>query len=111
MRLIDPVSGKVVVVADEARGPLRRMRGLIGRAAPNPGAGTILRGKQVHTLGMKYAIDAIYMTRDGSVLRVQRLSPWRIGPFEPRARWVLELAAQEADRLGISSGTVLAIEP
>lgn len=110
MRLIDPETGKVLVEAPEARGVVARMRGLLGRTSLPPGHGLILKGKQVHTKGMKFAIDAVYLSRDGSVLQVARLDPGRVGPREWRARWVLELAADDAARLGIRKGKVLEMQ-
>jgi hypothetical protein len=107
LRLIDSESGKVLVDAVEADGFLARVRGLIGRHPPRSGEGMILRTRQVHTFGMKFPIDAVYLRKDGSVLRVARLVPWRLGPLQPRARWVLELAADDAARLGIRKGVVL----
>lgn len=110
MRLIDPDSGEVVVEAVDAGGILGRMRGLIGRPPPPSGYGMKLRTKQVHTFGMKFPIDAVYLAADGTVLRVVRLSPRKLGPFVLRAKWVIELAADEANRLGIRPGRILGLE-
>jgi uncharacterized membrane protein (UPF0127 family) len=42
---------------------------------------------------------------------VETLPPGKIGPFVPRARWVLETNAGEAARLGIAPGQRLASGP
>lgn len=86
------------------RGPLARMRGLLGADRLEAGRGLLLRAKQVHTIGMHFAIDAVYLSKECSVLRVETLEPGRIGPFVLTARWVLELAAGEARRLGLRPG-------
>ncbi len=64
--------------------PLRslweRTRGLLGRPAPAPGEGVWLSPcKQVHTVGMGYAIDTVHLDRGQTVLFVQTLKPWRLG--------------------------------
>jgi uncharacterized protein len=82
-----------------------RLRGLLGRPAPGPGEGVVLEPcRQVHTFGMSYAIDAVYLDAGGSVLAIATLVPWRVGPFRRRAAAVLELAAGEAGRLGLVVG-------
>ncbi|MGH2771279.1 MAG: DUF192 domain-containing protein, partial [Actinomycetota bacterium] len=68
------------------------------------GQGMLIRTKQVHTIGMRFAIDSIYLSRRGAVLAVETLSPGKVGPFLFRARWVLETRAGEAARLGIAAG-------
>ncbi|MGH7426619.1 MAG: DUF192 domain-containing protein [Candidatus Methylomirabilales bacterium] len=110
MRLIDAGSGRVLIEVDEPRGPLRRMRGLLGAADLPAGYGMLLRARHVHTIGMSFAIDAVYLSKQGSVLRVTTLPPGSIGPLVLSARFVLELKAGEAHRLGISTGTMLVRE-
>lgn len=90
---------------------LGRIRGLLGERGLPPATGVLLRAKSVHTLGMLFTIDAVYLRRDGTVLRAVTLPPGRVGPLVLRARWVLELAGGEAARLGIAPGMALAREP
>lgn len=78
---------------------LRRLVGLLGRARLDPGEGLLLgptRG--VHTLGMRFPVDAVYLDAQGRVLSVVTLPPGRLGPLVPSCRWVLELAAGGAGR-------------
>lgn len=106
LQLIDP-QRPVSVHLLETRGLLGKIQGLLGQADLPPGYGVLLRAKEVHTLGMRFAIDAVYLSRTGLVLRVETMPPGRIGPVVLRARWILEMRAGEADRLGIAPGTTL----
>ena len=73
--------------------PWRRLRGLLGRTGLAPGDGLLIRPcGGIHTFGMRFAIDVIFLDRDGLVLRVVRdLRPWRIAPGPRGARAVLEV--------------------
>ena len=85
--------------------PLRRMRGLLGRRDLPHGEGVLLRpAASIHTLFMRFPIDAVFLDGDGVVLGIERdLRPWRVAGCK-RARAVLELAAGECERRGIVSG-------
>jgi uncharacterized membrane protein (UPF0127 family) len=51
----------------------------------------------VHTVGMRFALDLIWLGRDGQVVRVDRnVGPWRMR-FCRRARSVIETVAGQAD--------------
>ena len=82
-----------------------RLRGLLGR--PGLAAGEVLAiapCSAIHTFGMRFAIDVAFVGRDGRVLRIDRhVVPWRVR-WCPAARQVLEMAAGEAARLGLSVG-------
>ena len=99
----------ILIEVEVPRGSLDRMKGLLGRDLLAPGNGMLLKGKQVHTFGMRFAIDALYLDGDHRVLSVHRLAPRRLGPLLLRARSVLELADGEASRLGIEPGVTLKV--
>ncbi len=100
--MLQLVDGAVVPL--EVAGTRRvRRRGLLGRDGLD-GALLLPRARQVHTLGMRFAIDAIHLDREGVVLRVVRLDPGRLGPFVRQARAVIEVQAGATDRWGIRSG-------
>jgi uncharacterized membrane protein (UPF0127 family) len=108
MELIDPDRpGAPPVRLIEARGMLAGLQGLLGQAGLPPATGLLLKTREVHTIGMRFAIDTVYLARDGRVLRVATMPPGRIGPVVLKARWILELAAGEAHRLGIVPGSSL----
>ena len=69
------------------------------------GEGLLIRPSfSIHTFFMRFPIDAVFLDRSGSVVDVVgRLKPWRAAT-RLRARAVLELAAGEAERLGLRFG-------
>ena len=84
------------VLADEvawARSRRERARGLIGRRLLVAGEALVIEpARQVHTVGMRYAIDVVFCDRDWGVLHVVRgLRPNRITRWVPGARYVIEL--------------------
>jgi uncharacterized protein len=84
---------------------LSRMRGLLGRSDLPPGEGLLIRpAPSIHTFFMRFPIDAVFVSRDGDVLKVAaNVQPWRTRSCR-RAHAVLELAAGEAARCGIAVG-------
>lgn len=89
-----------------------RMRGLLGRKELEQGAGLLLRpAPSIHTAFMRFAIDVVFLDRDGLVLKiVPELRPWRAAACRG-ARQALELAAGEAARRGIATGDRLVLDP
>lgn len=91
------LQGGLVVV--EARTHRSRRRGLarLDSLAPDH-ALHIPQTPSVHTFGMRFALDLIWLARDGSVVRVDR----EVGPGRmrlcTRARSVVETVAGEGDR-------------
>lgn len=78
-----------------ASGPLARLLGLAGLRALPPETGLLLpRTRSVHTFGMRFALDLVWLDAAGRVVRVDRT----IGPGRVRgcrtARAVLELPAR-----------------
>jgi uncharacterized membrane protein (UPF0127 family) len=93
-----------------AGSPLKRMRGLLGRRGLESGEGLLLRpAASVHTFFMRFAIDVVFLSRDGEVLKVaDRVPPWRTAAAKG-AKAVVELPAGEAGRRRIRVGTAIAI--
>lgn len=85
--------------------PLARLRGLLGRRALPPDAGLLLRpASAIHTCGMRFAIDAVFLDGDGRVLRLaENLRPWRFAAARG-AHGVLELRAGSCARAGLQPG-------
>ena len=83
------------VEADVAETFAERARGLIGRPPPPPGRGLLItRCNAIHTLFMRYPIDAAFLDRKGDVVKVVRgIRPGRFFVWGGwRARQVLETA-------------------
>jgi uncharacterized membrane protein (UPF0127 family) len=96
------------LTADDLPGGLRvfcavrfneRRRGLAGLNSLPAGWGLrIDRCRAVHTVGMLFALDLLWIGRDGSVVRVDRDVAPRRQAGCLRARSVLEVRAGQADR-------------
>jgi uncharacterized membrane protein (UPF0127 family) len=86
--------------------PWARLRGLLGASPLPAGHGLLLdRCRAVHTVGMRRAIDVVFVTADGVVIDLRRgMGAGRIA-FCRGAAGVLELAAGDAWRLGLSRGS------
>ena len=89
----------------KADAPVARSRGLLGRTALEAGEGLwIVPCPMIHTLFMRFPIDAVFLDRDLRVVRVlENLRPWRLSPWVFRAHNVLELAGDSAGR-GVQVG-------
>ena len=91
---------------------LQRALGLLAHPPLTPRQALwITRCDSVHTVGMRYAIDVVFLSRSGQVLRVVHAVP----PLRFRlcrgAAAVVELRAGAAHALGILAGQVLAVVP
>jgi uncharacterized membrane protein (UPF0127 family) len=98
-----------VEVAD--RGPART-RGLLGRQFLGQGEGLwIVPCEAVHTFGMRFAIDLVFLDRRNIVRKVRSsVPPWRLSGCL-RARSVLELAAGTLERTPVHPGDTLHFSP
>lgn len=97
-----PAGALTVFVADSF---VRRLRGLIGRPPLAEDEALLVRPcGSVHTLGMRYPIDVVYLDGAGLVLRVQAALPPRRFSACRRAAAVLELRASRAAALGLHVG-------
>lgn len=85
--------------------------GLLGRSRLSEGDGLLLtRSSMITMIFMRFAIDALFIDRDGRVLRIaRRLRPWIpfVGAWSADA--VLELPAGAAQRSGTQVGDVIRI--
>jgi uncharacterized protein len=89
-------SGLVVHVARRYN---ERRRGLAGMdPMPAGHALRIPRTNSVHTFGMRFDLDLVWLGREGRVLRVDRGVPPRRVRLCLRARSVVEAGAGEGDR-------------
>jgi uncharacterized membrane protein (UPF0127 family) len=82
-----------------------RRRGLLGRDGLAPGCALMLEPcPAVHTAFMRFAIDVVFLDREGYAVKIVRnLVPWRIA-VSPRAHAVVEMAAGTLEHLDLSVG-------
>ncbi len=93
-----------------AESPWLRTKGLLGRRELPDGEGILLRpASSIHMAFMRFPIDAVFLARDLTVLKVVRdLAPWRMAS-RWRAHAVLELPAGTCDRRGVREGDRLTL--
>lgn len=86
-----------------------RLRGLLGRTlAPDEGLLLVPCGS-IHTVGMGFAIDAVFLDKYGRVLHILRgAQPGHCFPAVRGAHAVLELRAGCARKYQIEEGDLLA---
>jgi uncharacterized protein len=95
--------GEVLASVEIPQGPRQRVRGLLGRDRFD--GGMVLRPcRQVHTLGMHFAIDVAFCDPEGRVLRVATVPPWRLTRLVWRSCFVVEAAAGAFDRWRLRPG-------
>lgn len=110
MKTTGPREQVICSHCEVADGPLTRLRGLMGRRTLPRGRGLLLKpAPSIHTFFMRFAIDAVFLDADMSVVAVRpELAPWRMAGSRG-ARAVLELPAGEARRFGITEGMQLEV--
>lgn len=85
-----------------------RLRGLVGRPAPESGHGLWIEPcAAVHTFGVPEALDLVFVSACMVVQRIEEAVPARRVRIGAGARGVLELRAGEAARIGLRTGTRL----
>lgn len=88
------------------------MRGLLGRTGLEPDEGILLRpASSIHMAFMRFPIDAVFLDRDLTVVRVvEHLAPWRAAA-QRGAKSVIELPAGACARVRLAEGDRLKLEP
>ena len=104
-------SGRVVATRVElALDSQSRRRGLLGRDEFEKGAALIIAPcSSIHTFFMRFAIDVVFVSRDGRVLKTfSTLVPWRMA-FSFGAFAVIELPAGALSQLEPRRGDVMQV--
>lgn len=88
-----------------------RLVGLLGQAEIYPGQGLLIEScRSVHTHFMRFPIDVLYLDETGKVMAaLERMKPFRTGPFLKRAFAVVELPAGTVACTGTQVGDRLAV--
>lgn len=104
-------SGRVVASRVElALDSQSRRRGLLGRDAFEKGAALIIAPcSSIHTFFMRFAIDVVFVSRDGRVLKTySTLVPWRMA-LSLGAFAVIEFPAGALSPFALRRGDVLRV--
>ena len=90
------------------------MRGLLGRDGMAPGEGLYFPDAPfgaLHSFGMRFAFDALYLDRRGRVRRVlHSVKPGRLCPWDLWTAAALELPAGALMAAGVVVGDVVRVE-
>jgi uncharacterized membrane protein (UPF0127 family) len=105
----DAVIGRSVEVANTSA---KRRKGLLGRAGLSQGEGLwISPCESVHTVGMQFPIDLVYLDRSNRVKKVKHAVPaWRLSGCLT-AHSVIELPAGTNRETGTKPGDQLDLSP
>tara|TARA_R110002072_G_scaffold172728_5_gene327107 strand:- start:52513 stop:52860 length:348 start_codon:yes stop_codon:yes gene_type:complete len=92
-------------IADTA---LARMKGLLGSKPLADKQGLLMSPcNSIHTLGMKYGLDVVFLNKAGKVKKISRtVKPNRMKTCFSAA-YVIELKAGQASALGIEKSQIL----
>ena len=106
---VGPGGGRALRVFS-AQAVHERMRGLLGRPPLAADEGLLIRPcRLVHTFGMRYAIDIVFLDRRGVVRQISREVPRGTVRGCWRAWQTLELAAGSATQFGLQVGDTLPV--
>jgi len=112
-RILTP-DGRLLLdrVAASKAGEHKNAKGLLGRDGLHAGEGLLLSDPtgSIHMFFMRFAIDAVFLTKDLEVVKVvEDLKPWRMARARGAKR-ILEIGSGEASRLGIKPGDRLVLD-
>lgn len=78
---------------------------------PEHGGLLLVPGGSIHTLGMRFTIDVVFLSRQMRVLGlVERVPPWRVVIAPRGTARVLELAAGKVAATRLTAGTYLTVD-
>jgi len=99
---------RVIQKVSKTSNLLERMRGLLASPPLKTNEGLlIVPCSSVHTIGMNYAIDLVFLDKQWTIVKtVRALKPWRMSASNA-ASMVLELAVDSLDKLQLTTGQQL----
>lgn len=101
--------GEVLASVDVADTSRSRRRGLIGRDRID-GALLLRPALAVHTLGMRFPIDVVFLDSEHTVIDVTTMVPGRFGRPRRGARAIIEAEAGFVERHGVRRGDKITVE-
>ncbi len=99
---------RVLASAEVADTKATRSKGLLGRDGID-GAIVLRPCRQIHTIGMRFALDVAFLDAEGEVIRIVRMRRHRLGLPVVRARTVIEAEAGAFGRWGLHVGDVIEV--
>ena len=101
-----------IVIAQEvylASDLFKRLFGLLAFKPLKESEGLLIKDcRSIHTMWMKYSIDAVFIDKKGKATAVyEDLAPFRFSPYIKDACSVLELKAGSAGRASIKIGDII----
>ncbi|MFA9272987.1 DUF192 domain-containing protein [Svornostia abyssi] len=113
-RRLDPLPARALpggLVLHVADGPLSRLRGLARLDELPEERGLLLtRTKSVHTLGMRFALDVVWLDRRGAVVRVDHDVQPRKHAACAGARSVVEVRSGSGDRFAAALSSQVPVQ-
>lgn len=113
LRIFNSTKGTLLAsqaeIADSFR---RRVVGLLGRRALDPGGGLwLFPSNSIHTIGMRFPIDVVMLSRNATVVEVcEGVRPFSVIWPNLGAQSVLELPANTVATSSTAAGDLLQIE-
>ncbi len=105
MQIVNISNGRVLAYDAHAANSFgKRLKGLLGQKFFERGDALVISPcQQIHSYGMKFKFDAIFVDKEMRVIHVlETIPPFKISPFIKKAYMVIELPAGTV----ASSGTV-----
>ncbi len=100
-------AGRVLAAAQCPSTRAQRRRGLIGQEQFEP---LVLQPcRWVHSLFMRMPIDVAYLDKEGQVVFLEHLHPWRVAAPVWRARSVIEASAGSFERWNLNVGDIVEV--
>lgn len=114
MKMLKAYKGDELLVeeVENANHFVRRFMGLMYRKSMAENHGLLLTPcDEIHTFGMRFAIDTVALDNDNRVLFIDpAVPPHKVRKRVKNCKKILELNAGTAERLGITVGDVLAFK-
>lgn len=85
----------------------KRFMGLMGKKVLEKGEGLLLNTASIHCFFMKITIDAVYISKNMTVLGKETIKPWRVGKWFNGTKYILEL--KEGDAASVSAGDLISL--
>lgn len=102
----------IICNADIAKNFWERFRGLMFAQSIPDSYGLLIKPcRQIHMMNMKFPLDVIYLSDDGTVVDIDEdIHPWKIGHTVKESACVIEVNSGTCARRGICVGDRLSVE-